>query len=161
MTERIVTIREDHYEIDYADLSTTHLSFDVVMDRIERYSIELAGRGVLDASYIETPVRVQRGTMEAYDTYCNLRERLCRLVEETGERAVAELNPQLVGLEGCEVEVTETNMHWGPTRPRRFIVAVSDGSIPSHLEVALDGKCTRRALGDGEYRTVNRIRKAR
>ena len=42
------------------------------------------------------------------------------------------LSPQLIGLEGWRVEVTES----GRDKPRRFIVGKSTGWRPCHLEIS-------------------------
>src|SRR3954451_1046027 len=86
--ERDVTINEDQelYVINNGT-GVSGWGFDVVLDRIKRIAIELAGRGKLPAEYMEVDdldalisedaaaVRAllpPRGTMRAYDTMQNL-----------------------------------------------------------------------------------------
>lgn len=70
-------------------------------------------------------------------------------------RDLGALTPQLIGLEGWRVEVETT---YGETR--RFIVGLSTGWKPIHLEVA-----TRRSMGgsgaEREYRSVRPLYIAR
>lgn len=65
------------------------------------------------------------------------------------------LTAQLVGYEGCRVEVVDQNGN-----RRRFIVGKSTGWRPCHLEIR-----TRRSLGGGpadrSYRSVYRLEKVR
>lgn len=130
-TERSVTINHDQglYVIE-GDGGYSCLGFDVVRDRTERYCLELVGRGVLSVAYMEG-VDVPRGSMAAYDTMVNLQDMLRRAVEESGERAVCELSPQLMDLEGHRVEAVDQH---GVTR--RFIVGKSTGWLPCHLEIS-------------------------
>lgn len=68
--------------------------------------------------------------------------------QKTAIRDYSGLTPQLIGLEGWRVEVTDTQ---GETR--RFIVGRSTGWRPCHLEVK-----TRRSFGGGSAdRTYARI----
>jgi hypothetical protein len=66
------------------------------------------------------------------------------------------LSPQLKGLEGYRVEV----IRLGDTRPRRFIVGMSTGWRPCHLEIL-----TKRSHGgspaDKQYRVVTKFYKVR
>lgn len=75
--------------------------------------------------------------------------------ERTALRDNSDLTPQLVGLEGWRVEVTDT---YGNTR--RFIVGKSTGWRPCHLEIP-----TIRSTGgmpaDKQYAHVTRIRQIR
>jgi len=57
----------------------------------------------------------------------------------TGERCLAELTPELIGLEGARVEVVDRY-----DERRRFWVGRSTGWMPCHLEIA-----TRRSHGGG------------
>jgi hypothetical protein len=66
------------------------------------------------------------------------------------------LTPQLSGLEGWQVEVTDTD----GAAPRRFIVGKSTGWRPIHLELSN----ARSRGGDGankQYATVRKLRKVR
>lgn len=121
--------------------------FDHVLDRIERLTYAFGTT--------EVP-KVARGSMEAWDTLANLQDRAKRDYERTGERCVADLSPQLTGLEGWRVEVVD---HDGD-EPRRFIVGRSTGWIPCHLEIS-----RRNAHGGGparlEYHSVREIEQVR
>jgi hypothetical protein len=131
MTERNVQINTDQelYVIEQGENDFRLLFFDECMERIELYGIELAGRGVIDAQYIDTPARAMRGSIGAYDTMRVLEEQLIAALDE-GETAVAALSPDLYGLEGHLVEATTND---GETR--RFRVGLSEGPIPVHLEI--------------------------
>ena len=58
---------------------------------------------------------------------------------ESGKRCPADLVPQLIGLEGRRVEVTDV---YGETR--RFTAGTSCGWLPCHVEIA-----TKRSSGGG------------
>jgi hypothetical protein len=107
------------------------VSFDEVMQRIEYYGVELAGRGALPAEFIDTPVAVARGTLAAYEAMLVLADELVDAARKDGEEPVAGLSPLLCGLEGhaVEVETVERTM-------RRFIVEKTDEPIPRHFEVS-------------------------
>lgn len=123
------------------------LGFDVCLERIERYALNL---------FIEDIPKVTRGSREAYDTMRNLMDALKAHFDKTGERAVADLTPQLDGLEGWRVEVVDNE----GDNPRRFIVGKSTGWLPIHLELprrdSSGGAAARR-----EYRGVKTIEKVR
>ena len=132
INERSVVIDAAYewYVIDHGDRRTI-LTFDDCMWRIADYGIELAGRGRLPASFIDTPVQVPRGTLAAYDTMCILADELVAAAQADGDQPQVGYCEQLVDLEGHAVEVL-TNT--GETR--RFIVGVADEAIPHHLEIA-------------------------
>lgn len=75
--------------------------------------------------------------------------------ERDAVRDLSSLTPQLVGLEGCRVEVTDKE-----GRRRRFIVGKSTGWRPCHLEIK-----TKRSSGgmcaDAEYASVKSLGKVR
>lgn len=128
-----INTEQELYVIDVGPGYTCQ-GFDNVLDEIERIVIELVGRGALPDTYLDNElakVKAERGTMQAWDTLQNLRDRLKQVCDEQGERAVAGLSPQLTGLEGHRVEAITT---YGETR--RFIVGKSTGWMPCHLEVA-------------------------
>lgn len=128
-----INTEQELYVIEH-DHGSSSYGFDNALGEIERIVIELVGRGALPGSYIDNElvkVKAERGTMQAWDTLQNLRDQLKRVCDEQGERAVAGLSPQLVGLEGHRVEVTTT---YG--EKRRFIVGKSTGWMPCHLEIA-------------------------
>lgn len=122
------------------------LGFDVVLDRIERYALNL----------FTDPPTVVRGSRDAYDTMRVLMDALKKVYDETGEQAVADLSMQLLGLEGCRVEVVDRE----GDEPRRFIVGKSTGWLPIHLEIA-----RRDSSGGGgarqEYHSVRVIERVR
>ncbi len=111
------------------------LGFDVLIERYNRLASELGWRGFpLD----------ERGTLDGYERYRALQE----AARTSGKRFTCELSPQLTGLEGHRVEVTD---HYGETR--RFIVGKSTGWTPIHLEIK-----TRRSSGGGACnRTYARV----
>lgn len=76
----------------------------------------------------ETPYAL--GTPAHYEAYVQAMDRGAEHARQTGRRCRADLTPQLVGLEGKRVEVTEPG---APTR--RFIVGRSTGWMPCHLEI--------------------------
>lgn len=170
--EREVTINEDQeLYVIHNGTGVSCWGFDVVLDRIKRIAIELAGRGKLPAEYMEVDdldalisedaaaVRAllpPRGTMRAYDTMQNLLDVLKATCEEQNDRAVFDLSPQLMGLEGWRVEVVDTE----GDKPRRFIVGKSTGWAPCHLEIY-----RRNNYGGGaarrEYHHVREIEQVR
>jgi hypothetical protein len=99
---------------------TTCLGFDVCHKR----SIAMAKW--LD---VEAPNESYWGTNQGYEKFKELVEK-CRIrFETTGEKCPTELIPELIGLENKRVEVVDK---WG--EKRRFIVGMSSGWIPCHLE---------------------------
>lgn len=170
--EREVTINdEQELYVIHGEAGVSCWGFDVVLDRIKRMAIELAGRGVLPREYMDVDdlealtegdmaavrkILPRRGTMQAYDVMQLLTERLESVCKEQGDRAVFDLSPQLMGLEGMRVEVVD---HEGD-KPRRFIVGKSTGWAPCHLEIS-----RRTANGGGaarrEYHHVREIERVR
>ncbi len=126
--ERSVTINHDHelYVIKSGD-GYTCLGFDVCLARIQRILLELDMRGTASP---QGGLPVARGDLRTYDTYVILMDILRAKVEASGERAICELSPQLLGLEGHRVQVIDQHGH-----TRRFIVGKSTGWLPCHLEV--------------------------
>jgi hypothetical protein len=130
-----------------SDAGVSTLGFDVCLGRIERYALNL---GILDIP------KAERGSRAAYDVMQTLMDALREIFEETGERAVADLSPQLNGLEGFRVEVVDEPGE----APRRFIVGRSTGWLPCHLEIP------RRDSSGGlparlEYHSVRTIERVR
>lgn len=121
--ERKVTAipRDEVYYVVEADGTRVTLDFDLVLTRIRDFSENLA----------REPEPVVRGSLMAYDVMKNLETELIRQYQQTGEEAIALLNPQLAGLEGKRVEVVDEP---GDT-PRRFKVGRSLGPLPIHLEL--------------------------
>lgn len=104
------------------------LGFDVTMDRIERYALNLY---MDEGKAAELVASVERGTIESYELARELQSELIEVCEARGEKPVADLSPQLVGLEGNRVEVEDVD-----GERRRFIVGKSTGPLPIHLEIA-------------------------
>jgi hypothetical protein len=130
------------------------LGFDNCLDRIERYALDLY-QDVKPVDLLMARMRDKRGAMEVYETMRTLERALVERTEETGERSCAELSPQLIGLEGCRVEVVTTR-----DERKRFIVGKSTGPIPCHLEIA-----RRDSSGGGaaerEYKSVKVLERVR
>ena len=72
----------------------------------------------------------RKGSMAAYSAYQKLIKAAKEKNRLTGWRSKSELTPQLIGLEGCRVEVVDC---YG--EKRRFNVGKSTGFIPCHLEI--------------------------
>jgi hypothetical protein len=142
-----LNVEQEIYVIEQDEGDFRVLRFDECLSLIERYSIELAGRGALPERFIDAPMRAERGTLAAYDTMRILEETLIAALGE-GETAVAGLTPDLHGLEGHRVEVTTTS---GDTR--RFIVGLSSDPIPCHLEIT-DWTDTGKKPAEREYESV-------
>jgi hypothetical protein len=124
------------YAIRGQDGSVETMPWDLCLLRLERYAINL---------HIEMP-QVARGTVAAYDTMRILQDALRAEYERTGEQAIAELSPLLVGVEGRTVEVETLD-----GERRRFVVGKSSGFLPHHIELRHDGLAVR---ADLEYRRV-------
>lgn len=147
--ERNVEIRHDHeLYVVTTDGGVTSYGFDYVLERVERLMLAF---GEPDGHPVLT-----RGSREAWDTMVNLQDRAKRHYDETGEKCIADLTPQLIGNEGWRVEVTDEE----GDKPRRFIVGKSTGWIPVHLEIS-----RRTAHGGGparpKYHSVTRIERVR
>lgn len=138
MTEQSVGTDEfgETYVIRAQDGRVETLPWDVCLLRLERYASNL---------HIEMP-RAARGTVAAYDTMRILQDALRAEYERTGEQAIAELSPLLIGVEGRAVEVETLD-----GERRRFVVARSNGFMPHHIELRHDGPAVRAEL---EYRRV-------
>lgn len=115
--------------------------WDVVTDRCERMALNLA------MDDFKAPAT---GTREAWDTMQVLSDALEAHHEATGEKAVYDLTPDLLGLEGHRVEVVDEE----GDAPRRFIVGRSTGWAPIHLEI----KTTRSMGGGGARREYHSVR---
>lgn len=108
------------YVLNEPSLGVTCLGFEVAA----RQSAAVAAWAGLPAP--TAPI----GTAEAYAEYERIMDAGAEYAARTGRRCDAELVPQLVGLEGRRVEVTE-----GDGTRRRFIVGKSTGWMPIHLEI--------------------------
>jgi hypothetical protein len=94
------------------------LGIDVLIERYNRLAAEMNWRAF--------PLE-ERGTLAGYERY----QILLTAARETGKRFSCDLSPQLIGLEGRRVEVTD---NYGGTW--RFKVGKSTGWLPIHLELA-------------------------
>ena len=98
----------------------TCLGFDVLERRTVGLARELAA---MDAAII--PMPAPRGTLARYQQYMDFCAVAADLNRRNGWRSSSELTPQLVGLEGKRVEVTDAEGN-----KRRFTVGKSTGHIP-------------------------------
>lgn len=135
-----VRINDGCYEVD-----GERIPFSEVMERIEFYGVELAGRGALPASFIDETLGVECGSMDAWNAMSVLADELVAAAAKDGETPLAGLSPLLIGLEGHAVEVETVDRH-----TRKFIVELTDEPIPRHFEVA--GESRRQA--DYDYLQV-------
>lgn len=153
-----VTPRPDYgiggsYVIEHEGGYST-LGFDNALDRLERYSLDYWMDGE-KTDELMARMHPQRGSMEVYREMRKFERLLAKRAVETGERAVADLSPQLVGLEGCRVEaVTEYD------ETRRFIVGKSTGPIPCHLEIKRRDS-SGGTPADREYKSVKVLERVR
>lgn len=162
MTEQEVTINADYFGpgdgvyVIKNDGGTSCLGFDVTLDRLERYALDLF-QNVEQVDELMARMKPQRGEMVVYDRMRELQSALIERSQATGEKPLADLTPQLIGLEGCRVEVEDKN---GDGTTRRFIVGRSTGPIPCHLEIsrtsAVGGYPARR-----EYERVRIVEQVR
>lgn len=99
------------------------------------------------------PPTAEPGTAEHFEQCEHIMETGRRWAELSGERCMAELSPQLDGLEGCRVEVVDSD-----GERRRFNVGRSTGWLPCHIELH-----NRRSHGgvpaSREYQSVRVIRR--
>jgi hypothetical protein len=119
----VITNKEQQLYVIPEGTGYNCLGFDVCLERIKGYAADLG----LDVDQAQ----MERGSMSAYQYYQSLIAALYERHKRTGQRCNVELTPQLIGLEGKRVEVTDRN---GETRS--FWVGKSTGWIPIHLEVA-------------------------
>lgn len=118
------------------------IPYDEVLGRIERYSIELQ---------VDT-APVARGSIEAFNLMEVLREALTTRAEKTGDTVMSDLCPQLLGLEGHVVKVTDM---YGDTRQVRVErTEPKYGIPPRHVEVRLGS----RVLAHNEYESVEVVK---
>lgn len=110
------------------------LGFDYADKKTRQVAAWLEAQGVPIKAATGEP-----GTPEAYAAYLATMAAGAAHNAATGARCPAELIPELIGLEGKRVEVTDC---YGETR--RFIVGKSTGWLPIHLEIE-----SRRASGGG------------
>ena len=117
---------QELYIIPCAD-GHTCLGFDVLLRRHNAVAAWLRAEGLQADDLPPT----ERGTMRAYNAYTALMARTQGYCQRNKLRCPAELTPQLVGLEGRRVEVTDRH-----GQSRRFQVGRSTGWLPCHLEIA-------------------------
>jgi hypothetical protein len=119
------------------------VSFDEVMTSIERYSTEL--------QVVTLPVA--RGSIVAYNLAEVLREALLKRAQETGDTVVSDLSPQLIGLEGHIVRLTDLS---GDERQVRIEVHQDPKFCPTprHVEVRLGA----RRYAQREYEKVEVVK---
>lgn len=77
------------------------------------------------------PPTARPGTLAHYRQYARIMQQGASFHALTGRRCDAELIPELVGLEGRRIEVTDADGY-----VRRYIVGKSTGWMPCHLEIA-------------------------
>lgn len=153
MTDKLevyVTLNDEQrlYAVDHGEFVTT-LGYDVVASRTERMLTELVGRLKADEKWLDEQPDVTPGTREAWDLYIIVQQKVKEACEEQGERAVYDLSPQLMGLEGWRVQVVDNE----GDEPRRFIVGRSTGWAPCHLEI----RTSRSRGGDPARLTYHRV----
>ena len=87
-------------------------------------------RAVAAWAGIDPPI-FKPGTLEHYYEYLAVMNLGAEHSRKTGKRCEVDLTPQLIGLEGRRVQVTDRD-----GTVRRFQVGKSTGWLPIHLEVA-------------------------
>jgi hypothetical protein len=112
---------------------------------------ERKAKVVADWANLEAP-KEEKGTVAAYEEYERIMQAGAEFAEQTGKRCEAELNMQLVGLEGERIEVVT---EYG--EKRRFIVGKSTGWLPCHLEIKRIDSTGGPAVED-RYKSVRTIR---
>lgn len=143
MTDNVtLNEREQCYAIEGEDA----LGFTECINRVERYSIELAARGALPDRFIDDPVTSQRGTLAAYEAMKMLQGELVDVLIANEDTGMADLSPDLVGLEGQTVVAVTTD-----GESREFVVGRSDDIIPVSLELNPDGS---QRVADRFYESV-------
>ena len=141
-TPEITLNHEQQLYVIKTDYGYSCLGFDVCRDQTLAYAKWLG----------KTELPVPYASIEAYQLY----ETLVDEIIATGKRCDAELCPQLVGLEGKRVEVTDA---YGKTR--RFYVGKSTGSIPIHLEIARKNSSGGPAVMGSPFKSVRVIGRSR
>lgn len=117
-------------------------TFDDVLNKIERYSIELQ---------VDT-APVARGSIEAFNLMEVLREALTKRADETGDTVVSDLSPQLIGLEGRVVRLTDLHGDTRQVRIERF--QPKPDMPPRHIESRLGA----RTYAHAEYESVEVVK---
>jgi len=96
------------------------LGFDVCLERAQRLALSLR----------QPAPSAAPGSMDLYADYESLTDLARMRYEQTGEKTLCELSPQLSHLKGRRVEVVT---EYGETR--RFNVGQSTGWMPINLEI--------------------------
>lgn len=120
MTKNITINNEQELYVIPEGKWITCMGFDVVIQRIKSLAKEL-----------HLPYNnLNRGSIEAYETYLNIVEIARQKFINSGWRSTSDLYSPFIGHEGKRVEVTYT---WG--EKERFYIGKSTGWIPCHLMV--------------------------
>lgn len=114
----------------------TCLGFQVCQELCERYGEWLEKRGVIVGAPGGSVNPFVPGTASHYQRYRTICNEIRKYCEKHRVQCDVELEPQLTGLEGKRVEVTDC---YGERR--RFQVGKSSGCIPVHLE--LPNRCSK------------------
>lgn len=127
----------------------TCMGFDYLLERYAAVAEWLTSEGLATPRPLPPEAR---GSIRAYTGYRMLMERAAAHCKHAGRRCTAELTPQLVGLEGRRVEVTDRH---GDTR--RFWVGKSMGWMPCHLEITRKGNTGGPAVCGAPFQSVRTI----
>ena len=126
----------------------TCLGFDVLITRYNAVAAWLRSQALLAD---DLPPEA-RGSMRALTSYQRLMDRAAAYCQRNNLRCPTGLTPQLIGLEGKRVEVTE---HDG--NRRRFLVGKSTGWQPCHLEIARRNCSGGPAVSGAPFQSVHVI----
>lgn len=142
---REVTINKERglYVIPASDGGYSCLGFDVAHRRNR-----LLQEWMSNYRHMSEP-----GTLEAYREYEATMADAAEYAKRTGQRCPIELTPQLEGLEGRRVQVTDRE---GTTR--RFWVGKSTGWMPVHLEIARKTSTGGTAVYGAPFQRVTVVR---
>lgn len=154
LTSNVTTDPDLELYVVEREQSYSTLGFDVALDRLENYALDLY-QDVRPVDSLMGRMRPMRGELKVYEYMRHLEQLLVERFEKTGDRAVAGLSPQLIGLERCRVEVVRVN-----GERARFIVGKSTGPIPCHLEVKRVDS-TGGDPADREYQSVRVVSEGR
>jgi len=118
------------YLISAGDGGFSCLGFDVCQEKSEAYGEWLDKRGITIGNPFGPVNPFVPGTASHYQRYCTIISEIRKYCEKHRVRCDVDLEPQLIGLEGKRVEVTDRH-----GEVRRFQVGKSTGFIPIHLEL--------------------------
>ena len=120
MTKNITINNEQELYVIPEGKGYTCLGFDVTIKRIKLLAEEL-----------HLPYNnLNRGSIEAYETYLNIVEIARQKFINSGWRSTSDLYSPFIGHEGKRVEVTYT---WD--EKERFYIGKSTGFIPCHIMI--------------------------